>query len=96
MSERAKRAALYLLLASVPVPTALAQSGGGYDLHWNVPAAGGGYMSGANGYALKGTLTQADANPAGTLAGNGGYAVRGGFWHGQTDRIFANGFEATP
>ena len=94
MSERTQRRALWLLLAGANA--ALAQSGGGYDLHWNVPAAGGGSMSGANGYILKGTLTQADANPAGAMTGNGGYALRGGFWHGPPDVIFANGFDTAP
>lgn len=77
---------------------ALAQSGGGYDLHWNVPAAGGGAMSGANGYTLNGTVAQADASPAGALNGANGYAMQGGFWAGvhENDVIFRNGFEAGP
>mgnify|MGYP005840982857 CR=1 FL=1 len=55
-----------------------AQSGGGYDLTWNT-IDGGGYMfSTGGGYALGGTIGQADA---GTLSG-GGYTLAGGFWGG--------------
>jgi len=69
---------------------ALAQSGGGYDLHWNVAGGGGGAMSGA-GYTLNGTVGQYAAS---TACANG-YALRSGFWAGvaETDVIFRNGFE---
>ena len=73
---------------------ALAQSGNGYELHWDVPGGGGGPMSGA-GYTVDGTLGQ---HAVSTACGNG-YALRSGFWAGQpgtgTDVIFRDGFEAS-
>lgn len=70
---------------------AIAQSGGGYDLRWNVPAAGGAAMSGA-GYTLTGTVAQ----PVAAKSCVGGYTLNSGFWPGvqQNDVIFRNGFEA--
>ena len=57
---------------------ALAQSGNGYDLTWNVIAGGGGTSTSANGvYSLSGTIGQADA---GTLSGPP-YTLNGGFWN---------------
>jgi hypothetical protein len=64
-----------LLLA---VSTALAQTGGGYDLTWWTVNGGGG-VSSDGGYTLMGTVGQPDAGVA--LSG-GGYAVTGGFWPG--------------
>lgn len=84
-----------LLLAGA----ALAQSGGGYDLHWNTQDGGGGAMSGANSYSLTGTLAQADASPAGAASGANAYVLRGGFWagvHATNDVIFRDSFEASP
>lgn len=71
---------------------AVAQSGGGYDLNWNVPAAGGVSMGGA-GYKLTGTVAQA----AVAKSCANGYALRSGFWPGvpQNDVIFRSGFEAS-
>lgn len=64
-------------LALLAGATALAQTGGGYDLAWNVLGAGGGAAAGG-GYALQGTVGQ----PApGTLSG-GPYTLNGGFWPG--------------
>lgn len=83
------------LAAAIGAGVAQAQSGGGYDLHWNTLDAGGQATSGANGYALNGTVAQADAGvPAG---GANGYGLRGGFWpgvHEAGDVLFRNGFEA--
>jgi hypothetical protein len=82
-----------LLLAA---PVLLAQSGGGYDLHWSTQSAGGGAMNGANGYTLHGTIARPDAT-ASAMIGSGDYALRGGFWagvHETGDRVFSNGFEA--
>jgi hypothetical protein len=63
--------------ANVP-HIALAQSGGGYDLTWNVIAGGGGTSTSANGvYSLSGTIGQADAGP---LSG-APYTLNGGFWN---------------
>lgn len=63
----------YLLGAA----TALAQSGGGYDLTWSTIDSGGAMSSTGNGYELGGTIGQADA---GELTGDNGYALTGGFW----------------
>ncbi len=56
--------------------TASAQTGGGYDLTWNVIAGGGGTSTGGP-YSLSGTIGQSDA---GTLSG-GAYVLNGGFWN---------------
>ncbi len=83
----------------IAAPVSLAQSGGGYDLHWNTSAAGGGAMNGASGYTLIGTIAQPDANAHDPMTGSGSYALRGGFWvgvHEGSDEIFRNGFEAAP
>jgi len=57
--------------------SALAQSGGGYDLTWNSVDGGGGGGSGG-AYAMSGTIGQADA---GVLSG-GSFALRAGLWFG--------------
>jgi FlgD Ig-like domain len=54
---------------------ARAQSGGAYDLSWNVIGSGGGASNG-NNYALNGTAGQTGA---GTHAG-GAYTLLSGFW----------------
>lgn len=67
--------------------TALAQSGGGYDLSWNTIDGGGGTSTGG-AYTLSGTIGQPDA---GTLSSPGGtYTLNGGFWGGVLDlsRLF--------
>ncbi len=67
---------LAVLTTSQTVPTASAQSGGGYDLTWNVIAGGGATSSTGGTYSLNGTIGQADA---GTMNG-GSYSLIGGFW----------------
>jgi hypothetical protein len=67
-------ACLLLLLSA----TALAQSGGGYDLTWSTVDGGGGTFSPGGGYSLGGTAGQPDA---GLLTG-GEYTLAGGFWRG--------------
>lgn len=62
-------------IADVP-HSALAQSGGGYDLTWNTIDGGGGTSTGGT-YTLSGTIGQPDA---GTLSG-GAYTLNGGFWN---------------
>jgi hypothetical protein len=57
---------------------ASAQSGGGYDLTWNVIAGGGGTSTGG-AYSLSGTIGQSDASPV-PLSG-GSYTLNGGFWN---------------
>lgn len=65
-------AACCLLVAS----SALAQSGGPYDLSWNT-VDGGGYTFSIGGpYTLGGTIGQADTR----LMIGGGYSLAGGFW----------------
>jgi hypothetical protein len=66
-----------LLVCFLVASTALAQSGGGYDLTWSTVDGGGGESSGG-GYTLAGTAGQPDAN---TLTG-GGYTLKEGFWAG--------------
>ena len=90
---------ILVLVLVLTAPVLLAQSGGGYDLHWNKPAAGGGTMNGANGYTLSGTIAQPDANASGAMNGAGSYALSGGFWtgaHGTSDVVFRNSFETAP
>ncbi len=70
---------ILLLLSGV----ALAQSGGGYDLTWSTVDGGGYTFSTGGGYALGGTVGQADA---GTLSG-GGYTLSGGFWGGASGTV---------
>jgi hypothetical protein len=70
----------------------MAQSGGGYDLHWNAQTAGGGSMSGA-GYSVIASVGQPTASAC--VTGSSGEKMRGGFWAGITegDVIFRNGFD---
>lgn len=74
-----RRTTLILTLAFLALlavgATALAQTGGGYDLSWNTIDGGGGSATGGN-YALEGTLGQPDA---GALSG-GSYTLDGGYW----------------
>jgi hypothetical protein len=60
------------------VASALAQSGGPYDLTWNSIDGGGYTFSTGGGYELGGTIGQPDA---GCMIG-GGYTLGGGFWDG--------------
>jgi len=87
-----RRLCLAMLLGAPPAT--LAQSGAGYDLHWNALPSGGGAMSGADGYTLDGAV--APANTA--TAGGSGYTLRAGFWSGvhENDVVFRNGFQAPP
>jgi hypothetical protein len=59
--------------------TALAQTGGGYDLTWNTYDGGGGTSTGGD-FTLSGTAGQPDAGVQ-TLTG-GNYKLKGGFWPG--------------
>ncbi len=79
-------------VAAISGGAATAQSGGGYDLHWNTPAAGGRAMAG-NAYTMTGTVGQAAASAS--ACGASGYAVRSGLWAGipEGDVIFRNGFD---
>lgn len=75
-----KRLLLLVLLTfalALAAATALAQTGGGFDLAWSSVDGGGGVASGGS-YTLNGTVGQADA---GALSG-GGYTLAGGFWGG--------------
>jgi hypothetical protein len=78
MKRRKLRAlTLVLVLAAIlaGVLVAQAQTGGGYDLTWNLVGGSGGAMSG-DAYTLEGSAGQADA---GTISG-GSYTLNGGFW----------------
>ena len=70
------------LFFGAPAPTQ-AQSGGGYDLTWNVIAGGGATFSTGGGYSLGGTIGQAAANS--TPATGGSYSLVSGFWSGVTN-----------
>lgn len=77
--KRRKLLALTLLLVLAAILTgvvvAQAQTGGGYDLTWNV--VGSGYMSSTGGsYSLGGTAGQVGAD----LLSGGSYTLNGGFW----------------
>ncbi|HEX3124849.1 MAG TPA: hypothetical protein VHQ21_16260 [Rhodanobacteraceae bacterium] len=87
---RRARFAWFAAAVAVSGSAALAQSGGGYDLHWNVPATGGGAMNGA-GYSVTGAVGQ----HAVSMACASGYTLRSGFWAGvpETDVTFRDGFE---
>jgi hypothetical protein len=79
-SSRARLVVLALGLAALATAaTAVAQTGGGYDLTWHTIDGGGGDSFGG-GYRLTGTIGQAEA---GELFG-GGYRLQGGFWDGGT------------
>lgn len=67
-----------LLLAPLLSLSAIAQSGGGYDLSWSTIDGGGYTFSAGGSYTLGGTAGQADA---GILQG-GSFALGGGFWGG--------------
>jgi hypothetical protein len=56
--------------------SALAQSGGPYDLSWNTVDGGGYTFSVGGSYTLGGTIGQADTR----LMLGGGYSLAGGFW----------------
>jgi hypothetical protein len=73
-----KRTTLFMaiVLALLIGSSAVAQTGGSYDLSWSTSDAGGGSSSGGS-YTLAGTLGQPDA---GVLSG-GSYALNGGFWN---------------
>ena len=60
------------LLLAAPV---LAQTGGPYDLHWNVIPGGSGTMTGGT-YTLTGSAGQ----PVTAASAGGTFAVAGGFW----------------
>ncbi len=70
------RLLLPIVLTLLIVSSAVAQTGGNYDLSWSTIDAGGGSSSGGS-YALAGTLGQPDAS---VLSG-GSYTVDGGFWN---------------
>ncbi len=67
--------ALTALMAGLPGPLAMAQSGGGYDLTWNNTEGGLGASTGG-GYELNSAIGQHDA---GAMSG-GSYTLGGGFF----------------
>jgi hypothetical protein len=82
MNARATKrlAAVLLLVLSMLVlcTSALAQSGGPYELTWSTVDGGGETFSIGGDYSLGGTAGQPDA---GVLEG-GDYTLAGGFWAG--------------
>lgn len=65
-----------LVAAFLFTTVALAQSGGMYDLSWNVFDGGGATFSTGGAYSLGGTAGQPEAG----LMNGGAYALTGGFW----------------
>ena len=66
------------VIACSMTASAMAQSGGGYDLSWST-IDGGGATSTGGSYSLSGTIGQADAGPSPAMTG-GSYQLTGGFW----------------
>jgi hypothetical protein len=91
---RLLRGTLLLLTgATIAVAThTFAQSGAGYDLHWNAAAVGGATAS-AVGITVAGTVGQAAAGPAQPMSA-AGYLLVDGFWSVHAnDVIYRNGFD---
>jgi hypothetical protein len=74
-------------LALAPVlcsaASAVAQTGGPYDLSWSTIDSGGGTSNGGS-YAISGTIGQPDAGPSTPMTG-GPFSLVGGFWPGADD-----------
>ena len=68
---------ILMLLLTLMMGLAQAQSGGNFDLSWHTVDGGGGESSGGE-FSLRGSAGQADA---GALTG-GDFELLGGFWHG--------------
>ena len=75
----------FAIIALSLASSALAQTGGNYDLTWST-VDGGGAATVGGPYELAGTVGQFDA--ASTLSG-GNYALEGGFWSIATGSQFA-------
>lgn len=71
---------LFLFLA---VSSAIAQSGGLYELSWFTLDSGGGQSHGGD-YAISGTIGQPEAS---VLMSGGQFTVQGGFWYPTADII---------
>jgi hypothetical protein len=67
---------IVILTAATSAFPIAAQSGGGYDLTWNVLAGGGATSLGGGAYTLSGTLGQ----PAAGTQSQAPYNLLGGFW----------------
>jgi hypothetical protein len=67
-----------LAMLTILTPTALAQTGGPYELTWTTIDAGGGALTGG-AYSLVSTIGQPEPGPG---AGGGGYSLTGGMWGG--------------
>jgi hypothetical protein len=64
-----------MVLSFAAVVAAQAQSGSGFDLHWNVIGGGGGTSTGS-GFSVTGTIGQTAVGPA----SQGAFSVAQGFW----------------
>ena len=93
----ARAASVALALAVLLASSASAQQGGGFRLRASVVAGGADTVSTGNGFTLKGTAGQADAEVLAPLQG-GAFRLTGGFWAAiptapRVDAIFFDGFE---
>ena len=70
---------LLLIILLAAAGSALAQTGGAYDLSWNVQPGGGQTFSTGGPYSLGSTIGQVGAS--GPMTG-GVYSLSGGFWAG--------------
>jgi hypothetical protein len=68
---------IVLLLSGIMIGAVWAQSGSGFDLHWNVIAGGGGDVTGGR-YTVSSTIGQ---NVAGSSSGSG-FTIGHGYWYG--------------
>lgn len=70
--------ALVMMLVLVIVGTALASSGGDYEISWWTVDGGGKTLNAGGGYTLGGAAGQPDAG----IWESNGYTLAGGFWGG--------------
>jgi hypothetical protein len=77
-SLRTMRAPLLVACLLLLASSALAQSGGVYDLTWNTSDNGGGTLSTGGVYSVAGTIGQPEAG----LVSGGDFTVGGGFLPG--------------
>lgn len=73
------RFSLFAILSASFAVSALAQSGGGFDLTWSTIDSGGAMNSTGGPFALSGSIGQPDAQLAPVMSG-GAFQLTGGSW----------------